>query len=138
MLAERWLGIGSVALALGATAFALRPHHHHRHHLQRTSALEQQTLHCFGKATVTPPPPMADRDDGYASVIRATDASKCLTESARVDLILTIGRDGRFVSASHRPEKETAESRCIEKALRGTMFPIDQAAAVSLRYSFTK
>ena len=84
---------------------------------------------------------MAARDDVYASVIRATDADKCLTTSTRVDLLLSISRDGHFRSASHRPEKETDESRCIERALTGAVFPtgpLGSDLSTSLRYSFTK
>ena len=143
MLAERWFGIGSVVLAVAAAGFALHPTHHHRnHHLARAeSPLLLAPSRCSDTPKLVPPPPMALRDDAYASVIRATDADKCLTTSTRVDMLLSISRAGHFKSASHRPEKETDESRCIEKALTGAVFltgPNDNDVSMSLRYSFTK
>ncbi|CAN5190414.1 hypothetical protein BH11MYX1_BH11MYX1_32550 [soil metagenome] len=140
MLAERWFGLGSIVLALTAAGFALRPAHHHRHHRgpRAVSPLELAPSRCSGTATITPPPPMAVRDDGYAAVMRATDVDRCLTTSARVDMILYIARDGHLKGASHRPEHETEESRCIEKALTGAQFPAGNGVSTTLRYSFTK
>jgi len=142
MLAERWFGIGSVVLAVAAAGFALRPpHHHHRGHGERTASPLLTPLRCSDAPKLVPPPPMAARDDDYASVIRATDVDKCLTTSARVDMLISISRDGHFKSASHRPEKETDESRCIAKALTGAVFPTGanrNDVSMSLRYSFTK
>lgn len=140
MLAERWFGLGSSMLVLTAAGLALRPSPDHRgpHAARAVSPLELAPSHCSGTATITPPPPMAVRDDDFVAILRAKEVGKCLTRSSRVDMIIYIARDGHYKGASHRPDKETDESRCIELALTGAQFPVGNDASMTLRYSFTK
>ncbi|MEO8845895.1 MAG: hypothetical protein ABI591_28310 [Kofleriaceae bacterium] len=146
--AERWLGIGSVVVALagiGTLAVQLRPHHHHH---ARTHGFEFQRTNCSGAAATSAPiqivtPDTIDEallrgdDDPYTTVFARANVAKCLTTSPAVEMLIEIAADGHVTNVSHRPERPTAESRCIAKAVRGLHFPASDSA-VALRNVFRK
>lgn len=139
-LADRWLGIGSVVLALGAAGVALRPHH--RCHRAKVAHVDLHRTNCNGLAAITLPPPPIDNPvpevvDPYVTGLAALDVSDCLGSATRVDMLIEISADGRVVTASHRPEKPTAASRCIAKQVRQLEFPAGPSR-ISIRYAFTK
>jgi hypothetical protein len=145
--AERWLGIGSVVVALagiGTLAVQFRPHHH-RHHV-RTHGLDFQRTNCSGAAAasihIAETPETSDEallrgDDPYTSVFAKANVASCLTASTKVEMLLEIAADGHVTSVSHRPERPTTESRCIAKAVRSLQFP-RSASGVTMRNVFTK
>lgn len=143
--AERWLGIGSVVVALagiGTLAVQLRSHHHH----VRTHGFDFQRTNCSGAAatstTIDAAPDTIDEallrgDDPYTIVFAKANVARCLTTSQTVDMLIQISADGHVVSASHRPERPTAESRCIAKAVHELHFPPTESG-VTMRNVFTK
>jgi hypothetical protein len=144
--AERWLGIGSVVVALagiGTLAVQLRPHHHH-HHLrshgfdfERTncSGVPATSLH-VGPQTMDEAPPRAG-DDPYTTAFARVDVASCLTTSRSVDMLIEIAADGHVTNVSHRPERPTAESRCIAKSVRGLHFPRSESG-LTIRNVFSR
>jgi hypothetical protein len=145
MLVERWFGIGSVVLAFAATgaaaSIALRPthHHHHRGH-HAAAALDLRPMRCKDTVAIRPPVPVA-APTAYTDLIGELDVHHCFEGAAieRVDMLISIARDGRVRSVSPRPERPSPVSRCIEQELQGWRFsggPND--SAVSIRYAFTR
>ena len=142
--AERWLGIGSVVVALagiGTLAVQLRPHHHH--HGVRSS-FDFQRTNCSGVPafTTTRPPDRIDElllngDDPYNSVFAKANVASCFATSRKVDMLIEIAADGHVTNVSHRPERPTAESRCIARSVRGLHFPSSESG-VTLRKIFTR
>ena len=144
--AERWLGIGSVVIALagiGTLAVQLRPHHH-RH--ARTHGFDFQHTNCRGvpAAIATPEttPETIDEallrgDDPYSNVFARANVAKCLTTSRSVEMLIEIAADGHVTNVSHRPERPTAESRCIAKSVRGLQFPRSESG-LAIRNLFTR
>lgn len=146
--AERWLGIGSVVVALagiGTLAVQLRPHH--RHHHVRTQGFDFQRTNCSGAAASTPPLDTGEsidsillrgaESDPYTSVFANANVASCLTTSIKVGMLIEIAADGHVTNVSHRPERATAESRCIARSVRGLHFPAS-AAGVTMRFVFAK
>ena len=147
MLAERWFGIGSVVLAIAAAGGALRPTRHHPrwHHAVVPTTLELRTMRCAGHDVTSAPAPTAPTAPAapaaYVDLIGDIDVHHCFAGAPvdRVDLLISIARDGRVMTVSSRPERPTAVSRCIEQELHGWRFsatPND--GAVSIRYAFTR
>jgi hypothetical protein len=146
--AERWLGIGSVVVALagiGTLAVQLRPHHHH-HHGVRTHGFDFQRTNCSGVPAapvhiVTPEPIdealLRGDDDPYSTVFARANGAKCLTTSPSVEMLIEIAADGHVTNVSHRPERPTAESRCIAKSVRGLQFPRSESG-LTIRNVFTR
>ncbi len=149
--AERWLGIGSVVVALagiGTLAVQLRPHRQHHH--VRTHGFDFQRTNCSGAAAVTVHIATPDtRDsidelllrgeepDPYTSVFANANVASCLTTSTKVEMLIEIAADGQVTNVSHRPERPTAESRCIARTVRGLHFPAS-ASGITMRNVFTK
>ena len=147
MLAERWFGIGSVVLVIAAAGVALRPtHHDHRwHHAAVPTRFELRTMRCEGHDSISDPAPSTPTaptaPTAYVDLIGDIDVHHCFAGAPvdRVDLLISIARDGRVTTVSSRPERPTAVSRCIEQELHGWRFsatPND--GAVSIRYAFTR
>jgi hypothetical protein len=148
--AERWLGIGSVVVALagiGTLAVQLRPHHHH-HHGVRIHGFDFQRTNCSGVPaasapvhTVTPEPIdealLRGDDDPYSTVFARANVAKCLTTSHNVEMLIEIAANGHVTNVSHRPERPTAESRCIAKSVRGLQFPRSESG-LTIRNVFTR
>ena len=142
--AERWLGIGSVVVALagiGTLAVQLRPHHHHP---GVRSAFDFQRTNCSGVPALTTIrlPDRIDEglftgDDPYDSVFAKANVASCFATSDKVDMLIEIAADGRVTNVSHRPERPTAESRCIAKSVRGLQFSPSKSG-VTLRKIFTR
>jgi hypothetical protein len=141
--AERWLGIGSVVVALagiGTLAVQLRPHHHHH----RTLRFDFQHTNCRGvPAAAAPVQTSIDEallrgdDDPYSTVFARANVAKCLTTSPSVEMLIEIAPDGHVTNVSHRPERPTAESRCIAKSVRGLQFPRSESG-LAIRNLFTR
>jgi hypothetical protein len=150
--AERWLGIGSVVVALagiGTLAVQLRPHHHH-HHGVRTHGFDFQRTNCSGTPAASGPvtihiaaPETIDAallrgdDDPYSTVFARANVAKCLTTSHSVEMLIEIAADGHVTNVSHRPERPTAESRCIAKSVRGLQFPRSESG-LTIRNVFSR
>jgi len=145
--AERWLGIGSVVVALagiGTLAVQLRPHHHH-HHNVRAHGLDFQRTNCSGAPAAAAVPAqipidealLRGDDDPYSTVFAKANVAKCLTTSHSVEMLIEIAADGHVTNVSHRPERPTAESRCIAKAVRGLQFPRSESG-LAMRNVFTR
>jgi hypothetical protein len=145
--AERWLGIGSVVVALagiGTLAVQLRPHHHHHHHV-RTGGFDFQRTNCSGAPAMSPAPTQSETideallrgDDPYSTVFARANVAKCLTTSHSVDMLIEVAADGHVTNVSHRPERPTAESRCIAKVVRGLEFPRSESG-LAIRNVFTR
>jgi len=149
--AERWLGIGSVVVALagiGTLAVQLRPHHHH--HGVRVHGFDFQRTNCSGAPATSAPeriviaaPDTIDEallrgdDDPYSTVFARANVAKCLTTSYSVEMLIEIAADGHVTNVSHRPERPTAESRCIAKSVRGLHFPRSESG-LAMRNVFTR
>jgi hypothetical protein len=141
-LADRWLGIGSVVLALGAAGIALRPHHC-KHHAKQ--AVDLHRIHCSGIAAASAGPILdvgqisfdVPTVDPYLVGLAALDVSDCLSSTPRVDMLIEIAADGHVIQASHRPDKPTRASRCIANQVRQLQFPVSDSR-ISIRYAFTK
>jgi hypothetical protein len=142
--AERWLGIGSVVVALagiGTLAVQLRPHHHH-HHL-RSHGFDFERTNCSGVPAIHVGPQAMDEappcvgDDPYTTAFARVDVASCLTTSRSVDMLIEIAADGHVTNVSHRPERPTAESRCIAKSVRGLHFPRSESG-LAIRNVFSR
>jgi len=140
-LADRWLGVGSIALLLAFGGIALRPHHCNHHAKQ---VVDLQRINCSGMAAIDPQPtidvghitfdvPMVDP----LATLAALDVSDCLGQASRVDMLIEIAADGHVMHASHRPDRPTPASRCIAKQVRQLQFPASDSR-ISIRYAFTK
>jgi hypothetical protein len=142
--AERWLGIGSIVVALaavGTVGFQLRPRHHHHHHDEMVRRhIDFQPSNCSGAAastTVTVDQALLEnRPDPYEAVLVQADVAGCFTTSDRVEMLIDIAADGHVTRATHRPEQPTHESRCIAKVARGLVFPAT-GESLAIRYAFT-
>ena len=144
--AERWLGIGSVVVALagiGTLAVQLRPHHHH--HGVRAHGFDFQRTNCSGVPAAAAAPAqipidealLRGDDDPYSTVFARANVAKCLTTSHSVEMLIEIAADGHVTNVSHRPERPTAESRCIAKVVRGLQFPRSESG-LAMRNVFTR
>jgi len=143
--AERWLGIGSVVVALagiGTLAVQLRPHHHHHHYVR--GGFDFQRTNCSGAPAIAAPKAndtideaLLRGDDPYSTVFAKANVASCLTTSPSVEMLIEIAADGHVTNVSHRPERATAESRCIAKSVRGLHFPRSESG-LAIRNVFTR
>jgi hypothetical protein len=136
-----------VALAgIGTLAVQLRPHHHH-HHGVRAHGFDFQRTNCSGvpagpQIHVSAPNAVDDTllrgdDDPYSTVFARANVAQCLTTSNTVEMLIEIAADGHVTNVSHRPERPTAESRCIAKSVRGLHFPRSESG-LTIRNVFTR
>jgi len=141
--AERWLGIGSIVVALaavGTVGVKLIPRHHHHHHHITSRPIDFQPSNCSGAAASSVTVDQAlleNKPDPYEAVLVRADVAGCFTTSDRVEMLIDIAADGHVTRVTHRPEHPTHESRCIAKAARGLVFPAT-GESLAIRYAFKR
>jgi hypothetical protein len=143
-LAERWLGVGSIVVALaaiGTVGFKLRPHHRHHHDDTWHRHIDFRPSNCSGaaaSATISVDQALLEnKPDPYEAVLVQADVKDCFTTSDRVEMLIDLAADGHVTRVTHRPEHPTHESRCIAKVARGLVFPAT-GESLAIRYAFTR
>src|SRR5450432_440633 len=143
LLAERWLGFGTIiACALALTPqllptapaptphIVLTPHRCTEHQEQALAQLQVQAVeHRVVRALRTPrplPPPINDNDaDPYTRVFEHArpQLASCFGAETRVELLITIDRDGRVADVSHQSDPSTPASGCLTAVVQHLKFP---------------
>jgi hypothetical protein len=144
-LAERWLGFGTIALAVALAPLALleggHHHHHHHHHHHYSPPVDFGPHGCSDGPTHVIPPtvdPTPPPGDPYLSVFEhaAPMLAHCVQDQSTIQLLVTIAPDGHVAQVSPRPDEPTPASRCLAKVIRPLRFP-PPGETVVVRVPFT-
>jgi hypothetical protein len=137
-LADRWLGLGMIVaagIALAPPLLSSTPAPVAKQHIDFTP---------YRCSEPRMPPPQAPAEqqestgDRYARVFEQAQPKlqHCFGAETRVELLITIDRDGHVATVSHRPDPSTPATRCLAKVIKTLDFPASETT-IAIRLPLT-